>query len=167
MNKFKTRWEIQHNWQLIFPFLGIIGLIYSSYKLSFVFVKEAPIYITVLLTLVISFILLKLTLFIFKKLEKRWGLTYKWEMIRVFLVFAITGTSSLYIGKPIIEFIGIQQELLNPFLYWLLFIFVSLLFYQILLIGFGWLFGQGDFFWNIVKKMLKRIGFSSFIKDDE
>lgn len=163
MNKFKTRWEIQHNWQLIFPFLGIIGLLYSGYKLSFVIVKAPPIYISILLTLIIAFILLKLSLFIFKKFEKRWGLTYKWEMIRVFIVFAITGTSSLYIGKPIIKLIGINKENLNPFLYWLLFIFVSLLFYQIFLVFFGWLFGQFYFFWNIVKKMLIRIGFG-FLK---
>lgn len=164
MEKFKTRWEITHNWQLIFPLIGIIGLLYSGYKLSLVLIEETPLYITLLLTLVISYILLKVVLFIFKKLEKRWGLAYKWEMIRVFIVFAITGTSSLYIGKPIINFIGIQQDLLHPFLYWFLFILVSLIFYQILLIGFGWLFGQGHFFWNIVKKMLIRIGFKKCFK---
>lgn len=158
MNKFKTRWEITHNWQLIFPFFGIIGLIYSSYKLSLVLIKETHLYITIAITLVISYILLKLVLFIFKKLEKKWNLAYKWEMIRVFIVFAITGTSSLYIGRPIIALIGINKENLNPVLYWLLFIFVSLVFYQILLVFFGWLFGQFDFFWNIVKKMLIRIG---------
>ena len=158
MNKFKTRWEITHNWQLIFPFFGIIGLIYSSYKLSLVLIKETHLYITIAITLVISYILLKLVLFIFKKLEKKWNLAYKWEMIRVFIVFAITGTSSLYIGRPIIALIGINKENLNPVLYWLLFIFVSLVFYQILLVFFGWLFGQFDFFWNIVKKILIRIG---------
>jgi len=167
VNKFKTRWEIQHNWQLLFPFLGILGLLYSGYKLSFLIVSNPPLYLSIIITVIIAFILLKLSLFIFKKFEKRWGLTYKWEMIRVFIVFSITGTSSLYIGKPIIKLIGINKENLNPFLYWLLFIFVSLVFYQILLIFFGWLFGQGDFFWNIVKKMLKRIGFSRYIKDDE
>ena len=83
MEKFKTRWEITHNWQLIFPLIGIIGLLYSGYKLSLVLIEETPLYITLLLTLVISYILLKVVLFIFKKLEKRWGLAYKWEMIRV------------------------------------------------------------------------------------
>lgn len=164
MKKLKDHWEIKHNWQLIFPLLGFIGLFYSSYKLSLVISKELPIYITIALTLIISYILLKLTLFLFKKLEKRWNLDYKWEMIRVFLVFAITGTSSLYIGKPLIELIGINKENLNPFFYWLLFIFVTLVFYQILLISYGWLFGQFSFFWNFVKNFMLRIGFSVFFK---
>ena len=34
MKKFKEKWEIQQNWQLIFPFFGLIGLIYSGYKIS-------------------------------------------------------------------------------------------------------------------------------------
>ncbi len=165
MNRFKERWEIQKNWQLIFPFFGIIGLIYSAYKLSLVITKSPTILVSILLTIIITIILLKVTLFIFKKFENRWGLTYKWEMIRVFIVFAITGISSLYIGKPIIKFIGIQQELIHPFLYWFLFILVSLIFYQLLLIAFGWLFGQGGFFWNIVKKMLIRIGFKKCFKE--
>ena len=86
-------------------------------------------------------------------------------MIRIFIVFSITGTSSLYIGKPIIKLIGINKENLNPILYWLLFIFVSLLFYQILLIFFGWLFGQFSFFWNIVRKMIIGIGLGFLVKE--
>ena len=30
--------------------------------------------------------------------------------------------------------------------------------YQILLVAFGWLFGQFKFFWNMEKKMLRRLG---------
>ena len=48
MKKFKERWEIQHNWQLIFPLFGIISLVYSAYKLSFVFTEEAPLYISII-----------------------------------------------------------------------------------------------------------------------
>ena len=114
MQKFKQRWEIQQNWQLIFPVLGLLGLFYSSYKLSAIVTKDSSLYITILITAIISFLLLKFSLFLFKKLEKKWILTYKWEMIRVFLVFAITGSSSVVIGRPIIEFIGITKNNLNP-----------------------------------------------------
>lgn len=34
MEKFKTHWEIQHNWQLLFPFFGILILGYSSFKIA-------------------------------------------------------------------------------------------------------------------------------------
>ncbi len=163
MQKFKQRWEIQQNWQLIFPVLGLLGLLYSSYKLSFIFSKNYNIYITIFVTIIISFLLLKLTLFLFKKLEKKWSLTYRWEMIRVFIVFAITGSSSVFIGRPFIKFIGITKDNLNPFVYWILYIIIGLIFYQILLVCIGWFFGQFQFFWNFEKKMLRRFGLKRFV----
>jgi len=163
MQKFKQRWEIEQNWQLLFPFLGLLGLIYSSYKLSFVFSKDSSIYITILITVILSFLLLKLTLFLFIKLEKKWILTYRWEMIRVFIVFAVTGSSSVIIGRPFIKLIGITKDNLNPLLYWILYVFIALVFYQILLVLFGWVFGQFQFFWNFEKKMLKRLGLKRFL----
>ena len=164
MKNFKTQWEIKSNWQLIFPILGIIGLVYSSYKLSTIFVKESLL-IKGFLTLVISFFLLKFTLFLFKKLEKKWDLEYRWEMIRVFIVFAITGSSSVVVGRPILKLLGITKDNLQPVLYWVLFILISFLFYQILLVIFGWLFGQHKFFWNFEKKMLKRMKLGFLINE--
>lgn len=165
MKKFKERWEIQHNWQLIFPLFGIISLVYSAYKLSFVFIKEAPLYISIILTAVVSFILLKVILFLFKKLEKKWVLTYKWEMIRVFLVFAITGSSSIFIGRPILKLIGVTKENLFPLVYWLLYISIGIIFYYIMLLLIGWLFGQFSFFWKMGKKMIRRTGLGFLLKD--
>jgi len=158
MQKFKQRWEIEQNWQLLFPFLGLLGLFYSSYKLSLIFDKNSNIYITILITAIIALLLLKLILILFKKLEKKWILTYKWEMIRVFLVFAITGSSSIFVGKPIIKLIGITKDNLNPLLYWVLYIIIGIIFYQILLVCIAWLFGQFQFFWNFEKKILRRFG---------
>ncbi|EDP70667.1 hypothetical protein FBALC1_07908 [Flavobacteriales bacterium ALC-1] len=163
MGKFKTHWEIQHNWQLLFPFFGIIILGYSAFKIANSLLKDYGIAMVVITSIVIFFLLLKFTLFIFKKLEKKWILDYKWEMIRVFMVFAVTGSSSLYIGRPIIKLLGITKENLNPILYWILFIIIGLIFYQILLVTFGWLFGQFKFFWEFEKKMLKRFGLKRFL----
>jgi Family of unknown function (DUF6787) len=165
MQKFKQRWEINQNWQLIFPVLGLLGLFYSSYKLSLVFYKKPNIYIGIIITIFIFFFLLKLTLFIFKKLEKKWLLTYKWEMIRVFIVFAITGSSSVFVGRPLMTLIGITKENLNASVYWVLFTIIGLIFYQILLVFFGWLFGQFQFFWNFEKKMFRRLGLKRFLKE--
>ena len=164
LNKFKTRWEIQQNWQLIFPLIGVIGLAYSSFKISSRLTNDYPVFIAIVLSIVIFFILLKVTLYIFKKLEHKWILKYRWEMIRVFIVFAITGSSSVFVGRPIMELIGITKENLNPFIYWILFIILGLIFYQILLVTFGWLFGQFNFFWEFEKKMLRRFGLGRFIK---
>ena len=162
MKAFKEKWEIQENWQLLFPLLGLIGVGYSAYKISKALLSEREIYWVLILAVAIAYILIKITLFLFKKLENKWILNYRWEMIRVFIVFAITGSSSMLIGRPIIKFLGITKENLNPIIYWVLFIIIGLAFYQILLVTFGWLFGQFKFFWEFEKKMLKRMGFKRF-----
>ncbi len=166
LENFKSRWEIQHNWQLLFPLLGLIVLIYSAYKLALMFTSNYHVAFTIIATIALFFALLKLTLFIFKKLENKWILDYKWEMIRVFIVFAVTGSSSMFVGRPIMKLIGITKENLNPMLYWVLFIIIGLLFYQILLVIFGWIFGQFQFFWEFEKKMLRRFGLGRFLKNE-
>jgi len=163
MKKFKEHWNITQNWQLLFPFLGILVLIYSSYKLTYTVIKNTNILWAVLLTITIFFVLLKFTLFLFKKLESKWNLQYKWEFISVFLVFAVTGTSSIFIARPIIKLIGITKENLNLIAYWVLYIIIGFIFYQILLVLIGWLFGQFQFFWKFEKKMLRRLGFKRFL----
>ncbi|MDG4715518.1 MULTISPECIES: DUF6787 family protein [Winogradskyella] len=163
MKRFKENWEIQHNWQLIFPLIGLLALGYSSYKLALVWFSEFGILVTIISSVILFAGLLALTLKLFKVLEKRWKLEYRWEMIRVFIVFAVTGSSSLYVGRPIIKLLGITKENLNPILYWILFIIIGLIFYQILLVSFGWLFGQHKFFWEFEKKMLKRFGLKRFV----
>ncbi len=163
MEKFKKHWEIKENWQLLFPFLGLLILLYSAYKLIRVFFQEQDILFVIVCSLILFFLLLKITLWIFKILEKKWVLDYRWEMIRVFMVFAVTGSSSLYVGKPIIKILGIAKENLNIVIYWALYIIIGLIFYQILLVFFGWLFGQFKFFWNFEKKMLRRFGLKKFL----
>lgn len=158
MQNFKERWQIQKNWQLIFPILGILGIVYSSFKLTRLLTKDFNIILTIGITAVLSFLLIKLCLFFFKKLEHKWVVEYRWEMIRIFIVFAITGSSSVFVGRPIIKLLGITHENLNSVIYWVLFVFISLIFYQILLVIYGWLFGQFKFFWNFEKKMLARFG---------
>lgn len=167
MQKFKERWQIQQNWQLIFPLLGILGLVYSAYKIAKAFTQDLSIYLTASITLVVFYVLLKLCLFFFKKLENKWVVNNKWEMIRIFIIFAITGSSSVLIGRPIIKLLGVTRENLNPVLYWILFITISLVFYQILLVVFGWLFGQFKFFWNFEKKMLRRFGLAFLFEGDK
>lgn len=163
MNKLKEHWDIIHNWQLIFPFLGLLGLAYSSFRLSSLFVKDYHIALNIFLSVIIFFVLLKLTLLLFSKLEKKWDVTYRWELISIFLVFAITGSASVFVSRPLIKLMGINKENLNTFTYWILYIFIGFIFYQILLVVIGWLFGQHKFFWNFEKKMLRRIGLKRFV----
>ena len=162
MEKFKQRWEITKNWQLLFPLFGLIAIGYSSYRLSYIFTGKYHFAFILILSALIFYSLLKICLFFFKKLENKWIVKQKWEMIRIFIVFAITGSTSAFIGRPLITYAGITKENLNPILYWILFIIIGLVFYQILLVTLGWIFGQGKFFWEFEKKMLNRMGFKRF-----
>ncbi len=99
------------------------------------------------------------------KLKERWGITSNFQILVILVVFSITGSTSLYVSRPVTKFLGITKENLPPVLYWILFVLVSLIAYQFLLIFFGWLFGQYKFFSGIVKKFLMRIGFKCFFKN--
>jgi len=166
VKKFKQRWEITQNWQLIYPIVGVIALAYSVYKLVLLFSFD-NIEITILLSCILFFILLKLTLTLFKFLEKRWKVDYKWRVVRIFLVFAVTGTTSVIITNPISNAIGLVKVnfadvFLGNAIYYVLKLLLTLPFYKILLVGFGWLFGEFSFFLNFAKKMLYRLGFKRF-----
>ena len=99
-----------------------------------------------------------------EKLKQRWGISSNWQILIIFFVFSITGSSSLFIAKPIIKALGITKENLHIIIYWILYILIGFIFYQVMLVVFGWLFGQYKFFWNFEKKMLSRIGFKRFFK---
>jgi len=171
MASFKERWEIQHNWQLIFPFLGILSLLYSAYLLSkniirsFIDRHEQRILyyaVVVVAVVLLYFIMLRVCLWCFKKLDGKWKTNYRWEMIVIFLVFAITGTTAMRIAKPVLYWFGFNRDLFpegffGGFLYWSIRVIIILPLYQLLLIVFGTLLGQFKFFWEFEKKMLKRM----------
>ncbi|MGB0974556.1 MAG: DUF6787 family protein [Flavobacteriaceae bacterium] len=165
MNNFKIKWEIQKNWQLIYPLLGSIGLLLSGYILAKIILKSfSPdnLILLIFLTLLLSYGFLNVTLKLFNKLASKWNVTYRWELIAIFLVFAITGSTATKISGPIISFLSLDELISNPLVFWIIRILVIFPIYQILLIGFGWLFGQFQFFLAFEKKMLSRMGFKRF-----
>lgn len=164
MKTFKSAWEIKQNWQLLFPLIGLGSLGYSAFKLSSL-LPFSELYIIFPVSLVVFYALLRIVLFAIGKLESKWIVNQRWELIRIFIVFAITGSSSVLVGRPIIKWLGITQDNLHPLMYWILFISISLIFYQVLLVLIGWIFGQFQFFWNFEKKMLRRFGLKRFLKD--
>lgn len=98
-----------------------------------------------------------------KKLKERWGIEYNWQIIIILCVFAITGSTASYIGKPILNYLNITTEVFGSFGYWTIRILLLFIMYQFMLVFFGWLFGQHKFFWNFEKKMLRRIGLKRFV----
>ncbi|MBK85795.1 MAG: hypothetical protein CMC86_01160 [Flavobacteriaceae bacterium] len=173
MVDFKNYWEITQNWQLLFPFVGVLLLVFTSIRL----VKLLPInwfnqidsyylshFLIISFFIAIFYLFLKIVIYSILKLENKWIVEERWELIRIFIVFAITGSSSMLISRPVVKLIDSSFKNLSTFVYWFIFIFVSLIFYQILLIFWGWVLGQFEFFWKFEKKMLKRFGLGIFFE---
>tara|TARA_B100000575_G_scaffold48604_1_gene35592 strand:- start:3429 stop:3743 length:315 start_codon:yes stop_codon:yes gene_type:complete len=100
----------------------------------------------------------------FKKFKSKWGIKSNFQLIIILVVFAITGSCSLFVTEPLLNLLNISEENLRPWLYRVLKIIIIFPIYNILIIIIGTIFGQFSFFWNFVKKMLSRIGLN-FFKD--
>jgi len=98
-----------------------------------------------------------------EKLKERWGIEHNWQIAVIFFVFAITGSTASYIGKPILNSLNITPESFTTLGYWVVRIILLFIVYQFMLVFFGWLFGQHKFFWNFEKKMLIRLGLKRFL----
>ncbi|WP_416442194.1 DUF6787 family protein [Leeuwenhoekiella sp. A16] len=163
MKNFKEKWEITHNWQLLFPVLGILLSMGCGYLIARNFFAEAisdttTLFLLVALSLIIGYIIILLSLFFFRKLKNRWKVNARWEYIAIFIVFAITGSTAGRISHPVMDFLGIGSDEISGFIYWPLRIIIIFPLYQILLLVFAWLFGQFNFFYEFEKRMLSKMG---------
>ncbi len=98
------------------------------------------------------------------KLKQRWGIDTNFQLTIIFIVFAITGSTSAWLSKPFCFWLGITKSDLG---YWFTPVRLILIFpiYQVLLVLIGFLFGQFKFFWAFEKKMLKRMGLGFLFKE--
>jgi len=101
-----------------------------------------------------------------KRLKARWGIETNWQLTVIFVVFAITGSTAAKFAGPVIEVLGISEDLGGGWIYWLLRIILIFPIYQILLVFFGWLFGEFNFFWQFEKKMLRHLGLGFLLTQD-
>ena len=112
MQDFKKQWEITKNWQFIFPIIGLIFSIYLGIKLSFKILNQNFI-IEIIVGILLGILIVKSCIFLINKLEKKWIVNQRWELIRVFLIFALTGSSSVFVGRPFIELLGVSKDNLH------------------------------------------------------
>ena len=82
-----------------------------------------------------------------------------YQFMVIMLIFAITGSLSLYITVELFQFIGLQAENLNPIIFWPIRIILLFIIYQVLLLLIALPFGQFQYFWKFEKKFLNRFGF--------
>jgi hypothetical protein len=97
--------------------------------------------------------------------KERWNIKSNWQVFVIIVVFAITGSSAAYLSKPILSLFGIVKGNVSNWLYYPLYILLIFPVYQVLLVSFGFIFGQFTFFWAFEKKMLKSMGLGFLVKD--
>ncbi len=93
-----------------------------------------------------------------QRLQSKWQLKSLTQVLLVLLVFACTGTTILLIKNPLLAFFGIERGGSQGALNTLLYLLLVLPLYQIMLLAYGFVFGQFRFFWEKEKQLLKRIG---------
>ena len=106
-----------------------------------------------------------------KKLKERWGIKSNFQLIIILVVFSVTGSTAVFVAKPFLNWIGLQPDGFSDawwgsWLYWTLRILVIFPIYQVLLVVIGTLFGQFKFFWNLEKKMIRRMGLGFLLPDE-
>ena len=79
------------------------------------------------------------------------------HLIIIFTVFGITGSLSVVLSEPVLNYLRLDKITNYVVVHMLLRIFVILIVYQILLIIVGSIFGQFDYFRKIQKRFLVRI----------
>ena len=93
-----------------------------------------------------------------EKLKQRWIIKSNFQVFIILVVFAITGSTTVYLKKLIFDWVGINAE--TPLVAKVIFyIVVILAVYNVLLLIIGFLFGQFRFFWEFEKKFFSRLLF--------
>lgn len=89
-----------------------------------------------------------------KKLQERWKVNSPWQVVIILTVFALTGTSVVYLK-------GLIKPCVGDFWWFDLVYYVAILpVYNLVLLIYGFLFGQGRYFWEFEKRF-----FSRFFRD--
>jgi hypothetical protein len=97
--------------------------------------------------------------------KERWNIKSNWQVFVILVVFAVTGSTSAYLSRPVLELFGIVKGDVSNWIYYPLYIILIFPIYQVLLVSFGFIFGQFTFFWAFEKKMLKSMGLGFLFPD--
>lgn len=99
-----------------------------------------------------------------KNLKKRWGIESNFQFVIIFLVFAINGSLSAKISSFAMDLMGINNENTHWIPYYILLLLLVLPLYPFMLLFFGYLFGQSNFFYPFSKKMIRSMGMGFFFR---
>jgi hypothetical protein len=90
-----------------------------------------------------------------QNLQQRWNMKNIWQVIAILFVFACTGFTVLWLKRPTLNFFfGNEIPTWSKTLYYILILPI----YNLILLFYGFVFGQFNFFLEFEKKTFRRIG---------
>lgn len=92
-----------------------------------------------------------------KNLVKQFNAKSNKHLLIIFIIFALSGSGSLFVSSPILSVINLDSLVTFYPLYLLIRIIIIIPIYQIMLIIIATLFGQFNYFWKFEKKFLQRL----------
>ena len=98
-----------------------------------------------------------------EKLKKRWNLQSGLQVVVVLIVFACTGFTILFIKKPLLTWLAGDEG--NSTLASVLYYIFILPLYNVILLIYGFIFGQFKFFWAFEKRFMER--FFTWVKREK
>jgi len=93
---------------------------------------------------------------LFEKLKVKWGIESNWDVLAILVVFAISGSSILFV-KPIWYKIFNITEATPTWLRYVVWVAMVFPTYQAFLLIYGFLLGQFKFFWAKEKAMYNAV----------
>ena len=94
---------------------------------------------------------------ILKKITNKFNAKSLKHLMIIFLIFALSGSASLFISSSILTIINLKELIHFYPLYLLVRIIFLIPIYQLVLIIIATLFGEFRYFWNFEKKFFKRL----------
>ena len=92
-----------------------------------------------------------------EKLVDKFEANSIWHLFMIFIIFALSGSGSLFISSPILIVLGLDKLIKFYPLYIFVRIILIIPIYQFILIIIASLFGEFDYFWKFEKKFLQRL----------
>ena len=90
-----------------------------------------------------------------QKLQSRWKLDNMRQVIFILMAFACTGFTVMFLKTPIVQWITGSES--NQTLFTIIYYLLILPIYNLILLIFGFIFGQFAFFWEFEKRMWYRM----------
>ena len=89
-------------------------------------------------------------------LKKRWNIESDWRFAKIFVLFAVTGSSSVWVKKLVLFPLGFTPDAVSGWIYYPVRIIVLFISYQLLFLFWGFIFCEFPFAKWFVGKMTSR-----------